>query len=487
MNTKFRIIKNFICLLLSRIVLATFTFLLFVFVGRFLGNLELGRFAFAVYFSTAAITFIDLGLVLLVVREVANAKNKASEYVSNSLFIKIIATIVVLLIIIYLVNFVDAFYDKANLVYLAYFVFIFESFMSIFFAVFKAYEKMEYEAAILIIERICCGILCYLALKFGIEIKGILTINFISRFIGFILAVILVNYKIIKIKLKIDLQFCKKIFFASIPFALSNIFIIGFFRINTILLTLLCGDKSLGLYTAGYNIIEPLLFIPTSFALAIYPVLSQYFAIGKDLKNIFSQTLKFALSLGLPVSTFIFILSHRIIPLLYKKPEFYKESTLFFLKILGSISVLKITSWVFVIMCLNLIFGTVLFAVNKQKMVMITGIFAFLLHLVSGYILILKMNFIGASISMLFSQLVVTIINIKILNTIVKISYFKIFSPIFFASLITGNFVYLIRNTTLPILIPFLLFSFLLYLVFIVIFRGIRKEEINFLKGFIKV
>ena len=70
----------------------------------------------------------------------------------------------------------------------------------------------------------------------------------------------------------------------SWQFLLAEVFTEVYFRVDSVLLSIMKGDKEVGYYNAAYQLIEALVrLIPVSFASAMFPVLASTFVTSKKI------------------------------------------------------------------------------------------------------------------------------------------------------------------------------------------------------------
>jgi O-antigen/teichoic acid export membrane protein len=106
-------------------------------------------------------------------------------------------------------------------------------------------------------------------------------------------------------------------FWKGLPFALTFVLTILYFRIDQPLIAAFKGLGQAGLYAAAYKPIESLLFVPITFLSIVFPVLSIYYRERRaDLLDAVSRFYKGLLLMGWPVSVGIFVLAHPLTPLL---------------------------------------------------------------------------------------------------------------------------------------------------------------------------
>jgi len=151
-NTVERVAKNATALYIAYIVTYLLSILLIVCITRMLGDVTFGKYAFALAFTAIFAIFLDLGFDMLLVREVAKDRSAASKYLGNIVIIKVILSVVVFGLIALVINLMDYPQDTTTTVLLFGVYAIFSSFADLFRMTFRAFERMEYESAILIID-----------------------------------------------------------------------------------------------------------------------------------------------------------------------------------------------------------------------------------------------------------------------------------------------------------------------------------------------
>ena len=154
------------------------------------------------------------------------------------------------------------------------------------------------------------------------------------------------------------------------------------------MLSIMVGYIAVGIYNAAYRLVLVLVFIPSILVTAIFPLMSQHFESSKNLLKLeYEKSVKYLFI----VSTFIFvyglIFADKIILIMYG--EGYSTS----------IAALQALIFVVPIIFLTYLFGNILGAVNKQRVVTIVACANALLNVGLNLILIPKFSYIGASIA----------------------------------------------------------------------------------------
>jgi len=104
MNTARRVAKNTALLLISQAIGKILHFILVIFVARYLGDVGFGKYSFAISFTMLFSVLVDMGLNILITREIARDKSKAGTYLGNALITKSILALVTFVVIALAIN-----------------------------------------------------------------------------------------------------------------------------------------------------------------------------------------------------------------------------------------------------------------------------------------------------------------------------------------------------------------------------------------------
>ncbi|PKL72286.1 hypothetical protein CVV26_02325 [Candidatus Kuenenbacteria bacterium HGW-Kuenenbacteria-1] len=330
------ITKNTIYLMSAYVVQKILTFLYFIFIARTIGDVNLGKYIFALSFTTIFSIFIDLGLNQILIKEVAKCKEKIIIYLSNIFIFKILAGIICFLVMILIINLFNYPFESKILVYLASGTMLLDSLNTTFYAVWRGLQNLKYEAIGIIIYQGIVVLVGCVALLFKLPLYVLIIALILGGLSNFLFALITLRKKAL-ISPKIILFDKKMIFWLlkiTIPFAFAIIFsrILGYS--DVVLLKILTDDKSVGLYSVAFKLTFALQFIPATFVAALYPAFSNYFISSKErLIYIFEKAFIYLTFIVLPISIITIILADKIILGIYGQ-EF--ANSIFALRILMS-------------------------------------------------------------------------------------------------------------------------------------------------------
>lgn len=252
--------------------------------------------------------------------------------------------------------------------------------------------------------------------------------------------------------------------FLTFPFALFGVLQRFYMYLDTVLLSKLAGDHHVGLYQVPFKIIFALQFLPLAFVASLYPAFSLYWKTNKEqLAITFERALNYLIVISLPISFGTIALADKIIMIF--KPE-YAEAVLPLRIIMASLF------FVFI----NFPIGSLLNACDRQKANTRNMALILFLSIVLNLILIPKFQSVGASLTVLLTNVFMFLLGAYQVPGIIKFNAKKIlliFIKIFCAAALMGVLVFYLRNS-----IPILL---------LIPLGAIAFAGISFLSGAIKI
>lgn len=388
-------IKNAFSLASAELVTKFLAFLLVIYIARELGEVEFGKYAFALSFTLLFAFLSDVGLTQLTIREVAKRKEDAQKYLGSISAIKLILSILTIALVVVAINLLGYPQETVLAVYIAGGYSVINSFNQFLCSFYRAFEQMEYELATRVIEKIIIFSLAITFLLLGHGVIAVVSSFLIGSLIRLGISVFFVVTRYAKPQFNLDRQFIWTLFTQALPFGLTTLFVVIYFKIDTVMLSMMVGDAAVGHYNASYNIIEGLIaLVAGSFGGVIFPMLSKNFTHSAEkLKKLYLQSFQIILIVGIMIFVFVELFSSYIIGILYG-PE-YQISAL----------VLQIQIIAFLIICVSTVTSTLLNSASMQRIVAIgTGLGA-LLNVTLNYVLIPQYSLFGAAWATVITEL----------------------------------------------------------------------------------
>lgn len=466
------IAKNTLVSAISQVIISTLGFFSLIYIARYLGEAEFGKYSFALTFVGFFSILANIGSNNYIIREVSRNKEQTSRYLTSISVIKLILSVPTFASIILAINILDYSHDTKFAVYLFGIYMILTSFSETFSSIFQAHERMEYNAVVTVIEKSMLIILILFILSSG---YGLIELAYAYILAGIVAVTLNFSIYLLRIswpKLTIDISLWKSIVIGSVPFGLNAIFGTIFFQIDTIMLSVLINDAAVGIYNAAYNPLLALSIIPGVFISAIYPVMSRYFASSKkSLEIIINLSFKYIAILGFAIAVGSFVLAEQIISFFYID------------KFSSSIVAFQILAFFIPLRFVNNVNGTLLTSINRQGIRTAGVAFCALFNIVLNAIMIPSLSYIGACIATVLSEMILYFVfNYFINKEYKKLELHKYFIKPFIASLIMGGFVFSLKNENLFLLI---ILGACIYFLVLYVIRTFTKEDEDIFKQLI--
>ncbi len=363
MTTIRRIAKNVVFLFFGDAASAALGILLVVFLARYLGAAEYGKYAFAVAFTSLFLILADLGLSSLSIREIARDVSKSAEYLTTVSIIKVALSAAMMGLVAIVINVLDYPGDTVMVVYIVGLMNVFNSFSVFLRSIFRAFEKMEYDAATRIAERLLVVGSAIAVLVLGYDLRAVVIVMLIAQSFALLFTLIVCIARFTRPQLSFELKLARRMVITALPIAIASVFGILIFQIDTVMLSMMKGDTTVGWYNAAFRPVMGLLFLPGIYVGATLPVISRYFVTDKNkLAIAYRKSIKMLATLAIPFAVGTTLVADRVIMLLYGQ-EFN-----------NSIVALQILSWAGAVLFLSVFLDHTLVSINKQGVQMISTV-----------------------------------------------------------------------------------------------------------------
>ena len=473
MNTVRRIAKNTSSLFIAQFFVSILSLILSIYIARSLGDTIFGKYSFAIVFVSIFTIFSDLGYNTLLIRDVARNKSRANRYLNNIMSIRGVLSVIIFVFIVIIINVMGYPADTKNIVYLFGISALLVSLSDVFRVMFRAFEKMEYEAFIRILITIIKVSLGLLVLFLGYGIIELALVFLLLSVFDLLFTFLIYEKKLMKSKTELDFGFWRKTIKIALPLGMLSIFGLIYIRIDTVMLSVMKGDAVVGWYNAAYTLVLGFKAIPHLFMNALFPLMSYYYVSSKSsLKISYEKSFKYLLLLGLPIAVGITLLADRFIPLFYGQ------------QFINSIIVLQILAWDVLLIFLCKCSSFLLVSSNKQNFMAIIVAFVALINVILNLFLIPSFGYVGAAIATIAAESFLLIAYLYFISrSIFKVSFHKIIVKPIIACGVMGGFIFQFREINIAILI---MISIIIYFGLLYLLKGISDDDISLFKKLIK-
>lgn len=255
--------------------------LLFVIAGRVLGDVEFGKFSFALALGTIFETLMDFGLHQVTIREVARDKSRASAVLHHTLGIKLLWTAAGLTALLITATLLRQEWDVRMACYLIGGALVARSFMFTIRGVLQGLERFGWDSIVVLGDR---GLL----LLFGAAVLwsgyGLLQLSaafVLARGAALVLGAWLTQAQLGGVGVKYDRDVWRDLQRSAVPFGLFLVVLNLYSYIDSVMLGVMKGDVETGIYGAAYKVYEGVGYLPGVIASVLTPRLSSLYVTDK--------------------------------------------------------------------------------------------------------------------------------------------------------------------------------------------------------------
>jgi O-antigen/teichoic acid export membrane protein len=261
-------------------------------------------------------------------------------------------------------------------------------------ALFYAYEKAEYPAAISAVTTVIRASLGALVLLLGSGVIGLAGVSVVANIISMTALSYLLLQKIFRPHPDNDPTLRRHMLGESLPLMINHLLATIFFRIDILILQPTWGDKTVGYYGAAYKYIDGINIIPSYFTLAIFPLMSRYAKTARDsLARAYILSLRLLLMIALPVAVGTPFIARELI-LVLGGAQFLPDSVI----------ALQLLIWFLPFSFINQVTQYVLIAIDQQRFLTRAFIIGVVFNLSINLLLIPRYGYVAAAITTIFSE-----------------------------------------------------------------------------------
>jgi len=279
-----------------------------------------GTFTTLINYTAIVSVVLDLGFNVLYVREGARHPAEIQRYLRNVMSLRLVMAVggfVVLAIALALAG-------LGNLLVPGFLLMVLTSYSTLLRNTLYAVQRLGYEAVAVILESAVLLALVLIGIKIGAGVTYFVWAYAAQyAFSCAYFAIVLWWQKIAVVGWKLEPQLVREWFFQGLPFALTFVLTILYFKIDQPLVYAIRPHAEAGWYAAAYKPFEALLFIPMTLLSVVFPVLSVYFRERpQELTDAVSRFFKALLVIGWPIAVGLFVLAHPLTSMfLYSQSE----------------------------------------------------------------------------------------------------------------------------------------------------------------------
>ncbi|MCF7849220.1 MAG: flippase [Kiritimatiellales bacterium] len=357
----------------SQILTWSLSWVLLVVLPRFLGDEGFGKLFLALSYSMVFSTLINLGINKYLIKEVAilNPVDEPDtdhevryaalrDLIGTAITLKLTLAVVVYLLmagVAFLIPY-DATTRSAILIIAV--AACLNNLTHTVGGVFQGLESMVPITSAVVVEKIIATGGCTFLLFRGYGLLPVCFVYVIAAAANLAIGIVLLGRRI-PFSLHWDWNLTRTLIYGGLPFLVWVVFAEIYARIDVLMLSLMTGNAVVGWYGAAFKIYATLLFVPHMLNLVVFPPLARMgaqAAPGKrqQFSRATARIMNLMLAVAIPIGVGTAIAARSIVELLYGEGLFE-----------NSIITLQLFSACIVLVCVDVVLGSVLIARGKQK------------------------------------------------------------------------------------------------------------------------
>ncbi len=466
--------KNFSYLLTAETAIRGMMLILTIFLARVYGTEKFGVYALALSVGNLFEIIFNLGLGIVFMQRVAGHQEKTTSELRVFLPLRILLSIIgfscFVLFALALQKNAETFYSLI-LAGLYFSLFSIEMFL---WNCFDARQKMHFTAAIkflkffiifalgiyfIFVEKpVFYMMYAYLA---GVSVSILMTVWLIIRYFS-------------RLGFEINISAWRKIISEGWPIALSGAFIFIYNSLDTIIISVVSGEKQVGLYQVSYKIIGTIFILSTLINQSYLPALVK--SIGEKREHmsaatgeIFSRAIRSVFFWSIPITAGGLLLAERIILFVFGN------------EYLAGVNAFRILIFNCLIFFLSSAITNFLYACRKQKSTMKIFFFGAAANVAFNIFMIPAYGIEGAAATTILAELVVLMGIYLLARKIIRLNIFAHAWIPLLASLVMGGSLYFIKaeSLILTVLIGGAVYMGAYYLLFALLKPGTNGLQIG--------
>lgn len=474
--------KNTSIMYLQQMITWASTFLLMLFLPRYLGPVEFGRFFLAYSIIAIFVLFVQYGGSFLVAKSVSRSPESTDQILVDAIGFRILFAIVACTGLVVFAFLADYPSEVRTLLFILSPLLMLGGMITVLYACYQGRELLKYTSAATITERVFIGLAGVTALLLGAGVVIYSVLVVIGSVLNFLVLASSAK-RIVRSIPKFNSADAFRQIKESFPFFLFAIFSTIYYRINSVMLSKMAPEHVMGWFGGAYRLFDTLNFFPYIFTVAVFPVLARLWKQDEQVhKRTTQKSLEFMVMVGILVSVGVMGFADKIIQLFCGLREYGP-----------SVIVLQILSTGLLFLYIDMILGTTLMSSDRQMQLSVVSLIMIPVNVGLNYVLIpyAQSHYgnggIGCAIATASTEICVMISMLQLMpRGILNGFRTRVIFKSLLAGLLTGGCIFLIRLMD-PLWIVAVFAGPVVYLVTLFALRTFEPAEEAFLRSMLTV
>jgi len=324
-------------------------------ITRILGASGFGYYTTSVAFVHMVMILADLGLYLVLLREISSIKTRRDErkIINNIFTIRFFSSVIVLLLAPIMVKFFPYSSEVKTAILFLVANYFFHSLISTLTAVFAKHLDMPKVALVDLFNKILYSSILIFLFFNGSNLNIILGASSLVSALSFILFYLFLR-RYVHLKFAWDFIYWKKVFYIAWPLAVTVFLNLIYFKADTLILAAFKDPDIVGLYGAPYRILEVIATFPHMFMGLILPLFTAAWVTNnrEKLNNVLQHSFDFFVIICAGLIAGTWLVSTPLMILLAGK-EFAASGPILNLLILATVSIFFGTLFTYMVVALK--------------------------------------------------------------------------------------------------------------------------------------
>jgi len=256
---------------------AALLLILFVVAGRTLGDVEFGKFSFALALGAIFETLMDFGLHQVTIRAVARDRTQATELLHHTLAIKLIWGAVAFTALAATATVLRPEWDVRLACYLLGGSLVLRSYMLTIRGVLQGLERFGWDSIVVAADRAILLAFGTAALLAGGGLQGLAIAFVVARGAALALAAWLTHAELGGVGFRYDRDVWRELHTTALPLGFFLVVLNLYSYVDGVMLGVMRGNVETGYYAAAYRTYEGMSYLPSIIAAVLTPRLADLF------------------------------------------------------------------------------------------------------------------------------------------------------------------------------------------------------------------
>lgn len=318
MTAPVRILRNAGALIMSQPLTWALSLAFTVLVPRNVGPAEWGEWGVAWAIGLVARACLDLGLNMVLLKEVARRPEDAARQLGTAIALRVIAAPVLVLGMLVFAGLAGYPMHTRAIVLLVSFTLAVGYVGTPLVYGLQAFEQMHVPAIAGVLTNFLMVAGAVLLLKgLALGVVSIALVVLVANLAGVALQVVWLR-RTVAVRLVFDVAAMRRMVRAGLPFYAGTLFFTVYVWVDAVMLSLLASKTEVGWYSAAVQVIAALGFLPYAVTTAVLPALARSFHTDAAAsEGLASRSFLFVTALGLPMSIGLALVGPNLIATLF--------------------------------------------------------------------------------------------------------------------------------------------------------------------------